>query len=151
MIVGIDTDILVNYVMKGAPSHPAARRFIGEMLESDGQLGIVAQTLHELIHVCTDVRRFENPLSMGEAIRYSRAFWDGGGVVRVTPSPAVFHRTLDLLSTLKLGRKRILDTALAATLEAAGIEIIATFNARHFEIFNFLEVIVPDDGNRPRS
>lgn len=151
MILGVDTDILVNFVMEGAPNHRAARRFVAETIENDAQLGLVAQSMHEFIHVTTDPRRFENPLSMSDALRYGRALWDGGSVVRVTPSPSVFHRTLDLLSALKLGRKRILDTALAATLEESGIEVLATFNARHFEIFNFLEIVVPDDGNRPIS
>ena len=143
MIVAVDTDVLVNWLMKGAPRHAAARRFVDEAIENNDQLGIAAQTMHELIHICTDARRFEKPLSTDEAIDYSRKLWDGGGVVRLAPSSAVFHRTLDLLSTLKLGRKRILDTVLAATLEASGIEILATFNAKDFEIFNFLEVVVP--------
>lgn len=150
MIVGVDTDVLVNWVMSGAPHHAAARRFVEEMVDNDDELGIAAQTIHELVHICTDARRFENPLTMAQAIGYSRSLWDGGGVVRVAPTPTVLHRTLDLLSTLKLGRKRILDTAFAATLEASGIEVLATFNAKHFEIFSFLEVIVPDGGTSSR-
>jgi len=100
--------------------------------------------MYELIHVCTDARRFENPLSMDEAVGYSRALWDGGEVARLLPSATVFHRALELLSSLKLGRKRILDTALAATLEAASVAQLATFNARDFEVFGFLNVIVPE-------
>jgi predicted nucleic acid-binding protein len=45
-----------------------------------------------------------------------------------------------------LGRKRILDTALAATLEAARIRRLATFNGRDFEVFGFLEVVEPGVG-----
>jgi len=131
--------------MDGAPRHEAARQFLAETVENRHQLGIAAQTLHELIHICTDSRRFEKPLSMDEAIGYGRSVWDGADVVRLLPSAGVFHRTLELLSTLKLGRKQILDTALAATLEASSVERLATFNDKDFEIFGFLEVVVPED------
>ena len=46
-----------------------------------------------------------------------------------------------MIRTLNLGRKRILDTAFAATLEAAGVQRLATFNARDFAVFPFLEVV----------
>ena len=49
----------------------------------------------------------------------------------------------DLLTRFRLGRKRILDTALAATMEAAGIKKLATLNKKDFEVFPFLELIVP--------
>jgi predicted nucleic acid-binding protein len=145
LIIGVDTDVLVNGLMDGAPNHDAARHFLRvATVERGHQLGLAAQSMHELIHICTDPRRFENPLSMDEAVRYSRALWDGAEVVRLLPSATVFHRTLELLTSLKLGRKRILDTALAATLEAASVGQLATFNARDFEAFDFLNVIVPE-------
>ena len=131
--------------MDGAPRHEAARQFLVETVKNGHQLGIAVQTLHEQIHICTDARRFEKPLSMDEAIGNSRSLWDASEVVRLSPSAAVFHRTLELLSTLKLGRKRILDTALAATLEACAVERLATFNNKDFEIFGFLDVVVPED------
>ncbi len=84
-------------------------------------------------------------MSMDAAIGYSRSIWDASDVRRLSPSAAVFHRTLELLSTLKLGRKRILDTALAATLEACSVERLATFNDKDFEIFGFLDIVVPED------
>ena len=145
MIIGVDTDVLVNWLMDGAPYHESARHFLRvATVEQGHQLGLASQSMHELIHVCTDPRRFEKPLSMDEAVGYSRALWDGGEVVRLLPSAIVFHRTLELLSSLKLGRKRILDTALAATLQAASVEQLATFNARDFEVFEFLNVVVPE-------
>ena len=37
----------------------------------------------------------------------------------------------------------VLDLALAATLECAGVSRLATFNGRDFAVFDFLEVIEP--------
>ena len=144
MILCVDTDVLVHWVMDGAPLHEPCRRLLGrEIREKGNQLGITPQVLHELIHICTDPRRFENHLSMDQAIMWSRSLWDGKDVVRLLPSAAVFHRTLELLKNLRLGRKRILDTALAATLEAADVKRLATLNARDFEVFPFIETVVP--------
>ncbi len=82
-------------------------------------------------------------MSMEEGLRLVRELWDGREVVRILPAPIVVHRTVELLDQLGLGRKRILDTALAATLEAAKVDHLATFNEKDFQVFPFLEVITP--------
>ena len=144
MIIGIDTDVLVHWAMQGAPRHRAVRRFVEvEVSKQDSRLGLTPQVLHETLHVCTDGRRFEKPLEMKTAISLLRDLWDAKETARLLPGPTTLHRTLELLDSLGLGRKRILDTALAATLEAAGVKRLATLNAPDFRIFPFLEVIDP--------
>lgn len=145
MILGIDTDILVTWVMKGAPLHAVIRRLIRrEMQENGNLLGLTPQVLHEFLHISTDPRRFESPLSMEEALRIGRFLLAAKDVLWLLPTPEVVPRTLELLQELRLGRKRILDTALAATLECAGIRRLATLNGRDYEIFTFLETVGPD-------
>jgi predicted nucleic acid-binding protein len=85
---------------------------------------------------------------MRQAIALTRALWDGKETARILPGPTVVHRMLDLLATMRLGRKRILDTALAATLESAGVTRLATLNAADFRVFSFLEVVDPAVGPR---
>lgn len=144
MTLALDTDVVVHWMMAGAPRHTAARRLVeAEVKKRHGTLGIVPQVLHEFLHVTTDPRRFEHPLSMAEALGRARALWDARETLRIVPSITAFHRTVDLLETLELGRKRILDTALAATLEAAGIRRLATFNGDDFAVFSFLDVVEP--------
>lgn len=77
----------------------------------------------------------------------SRQLWSAEEVLRVLPTPEVMPRTLELMEALRLGRKRILDTALAATLECAGVHRLATFNPDDFAIFGFLELISAPDGS----
>jgi predicted nucleic acid-binding protein len=81
---------------------------------------------------------------MEQAISWSRAIWDDKDVVRLLPSATVLHRVLELMKASRLGRKRILDTALAATLESAGVKKVATLNAKDFDVFPFLETVVPE-------
>ena len=64
-------------------------------------------------------------------------------MTRLLPTQDVLHRSIDLMTRFRLGRKRFLDTALAATMEAAGVKKLATLNKKDFEVFPFLELIVP--------
>jgi predicted nucleic acid-binding protein len=145
VILGVDTDVLVTWVMTGTPLHGSIRRlFDAEIRERGGQLALTPQVIQEFLHVSTDPRRFERPFSMAEALRVCRSLAEAKEILWIVPTREVLPRTLDLLETLKLGRKRILDTALAATLECAGVHRLATLNARDFEVFSFLEVVGPE-------
>lgn len=141
-MLALDTDVLVAWAMAGSPRHEWARGlFAAEVQGQGGSLALTPQVMHELLHVVTDPRRFENPLSMADALRLARRLWDSEDIVRVFPAPEVVPRTLELMAALRLGRKRILDTALAATLECAGIGRLATFNSADFAIFRFLDLV----------
>jgi hypothetical protein len=102
---------------------------------------LAPQILQEFLHVASDPRRFENPLPFEDAIRIARGLWGAREVAQIIPTPEVLPRTLDLMERFGLGRKRILDTAFAATLEAAAVRRIATFNPADFTIFPFLDII----------
>jgi predicted nucleic acid-binding protein len=144
VILGIDTDVLVSWIVIGSPRHADAYRFIEtEVRERGVSLALTPLVVHEFLHVVTDPRRFEKPLAMDQALERIWEIWYAEEVLRIAPSPEVVPRTLKLLSDLQLGRKRILDTALAATLELAGIHHLATFNPSDFKIFEFLEVVTP--------
>jgi predicted nucleic acid-binding protein len=144
MILGLDTDVLVSWAMAGALHHAAARRlFEREIRRGDSWLGLTPQVLHEFLHVVTDARRFPEPLPMERARELASDLWDAAEVERIVPSAGVVPRTLELMGRFGLGRKRILDTALAATLEAAGVRRLATWNGADFAIFPFLEVVGP--------
>ena len=144
MIVGVDTDAIVHWLMEGAPHHADTRKFVErEISEHGNSLGITSQVLYEFLHVSTDPKRFENPLTVNGAVQLLRRLWNGKEIVRVQQTPAVFSRTLELMENLRLGRKRILDAALAATFEAAGIKKIVTLNTKDFQVFGFLEAVSP--------
>ncbi|HTG33595.1 MAG TPA: type II toxin-antitoxin system VapC family toxin [Thermoanaerobaculia bacterium] len=152
MILGIDTDVLVSWLVKVSPRHVDARRLIeSQVRERGGLIALTPLVVQEFLHVVTDPRRFEEPLSMPEAIQRIGEIWESEEVVRILPSSEVMPRTLELLADLRLGRKRILDTALAATLESAEVRRLATFNPGDFRIFDFLELVdSPPKGPRPR-
>lgn len=141
-ILAVDTDVLVSWAVAGADRHAEARRLLEREIAWRGQrLGLAAQVLYELIHVVTDRRRFSEPLSMEDALDLAEGLWIAPETERIAAPPMVLARATELLRRHGLGRKRILDTALAATLESAGVERLATWNARDFEPFGFLELV----------
>ncbi len=143
-VLGVDSDVLVHWAMAGAAHHRAVRGcFEREVREHGRRLGLTQQTLNEFLHVVTDSRRFEHPLPMAEALRLSRELWHRQDVERVMPTADVHDRLCELMKEFRLGRKRILDTALAAILEAAGVRRLATLNGRDFRIFPFIEIVDP--------
>jgi predicted nucleic acid-binding protein len=144
MTLALDTDVLVSWAMTGAPRHQAVRALVARELRGpDSTIGLVPQVMFEFVHVVTDPRRFASPLSMTDAISLAGEVWSARQVTHIVPVATVVPRTFELLTDLHLGRKRILDTALAATLEAAGVGRLATFNARDYAIFSFLEIVSP--------
>jgi predicted nucleic acid-binding protein len=144
VILAIDTDVLVSWIVVGSPRHVDTLRFLNaEVRERGVFLALTPLVIHEFLHVVTDPKRLEKPLPMDEALRRIWKIWDAEEVVRITPSSEVLPRTLELLTGFQLGRKRILDTALAATLELAEIRRLVTFNPSDFRIFKSLEVVTP--------
>lgn len=141
-LLALDTDVLVAWAHAGALRHLESRRLVErEIGERGGRLALTPQVVFEFVHVVTDRRRFEEPLAMQEAGDLAGQLWRSPQVERIPASPRVVPRTLELLRIHGLGRKRILDTALAATLELAGVARLATWNAGDFASFDFLEVV----------
>ncbi len=151
MILGIDTDVLISWLVEVSPRHRDARQLIEtEVRERGSSIALTPLVVQEFLHVVTDTKRFKEPLTMPEAVERIWEIWDSEEVMRVLPTPEVLPRTLELMLDRKLGRKRILDTALAVTLDCAGVHRLATFNPGDYKIFDFLEVVDPPTAKGPR-
>jgi predicted nucleic acid-binding protein len=142
-VLGVDTDALVHWAMEQAPQHQSIRRCFADEIQRGGRLGLTPQVLQEFLHVATDARRFEHPLAMTEALRLSLELWRAKEVEQIVPAANTHDRLCELMDRHQLGRRRIHDTALAVTLEQAGVTRLATLNGRDFEVFSFLELIDP--------
>ena len=141
MTHGIDTDFLVAAEVRDHPFHREADALLHRLLADGHDFALAPETLAEFIHVVTDPRRMPQPLTMNEAISRADHWWQAAEVVRVFPdgqAVAHFHRWL---TRHQLGRKRLLDTLLAATLHSAGIRRIVTNNERDFKILGGLETV----------
>ncbi len=141
MIHGIDTDFLVAVEVAGHPFHAQADALLTRLLDDGHELALAPQTLAEFIHVVTDARRMPQPLTMTAAISRAEQWWQAAEVVRVFPDSRSVADFLQWLRTHRLGRKRLLDTLLAAAFRNAGIRRIITNNPDEYRIFGCFELI----------
>ena len=137
-MIGVDTTFLVQLELLELPAHKAADELLQrEVLQPQVPLALAPQVLAEFIHIVTDPRRFQRPLTADEAVAKARFWWNAGEVRHVFPSAESTALFLDWMQRHQLGRKRILDTQLAAILWTAGVRQVITANPADFHIFGF--------------
>jgi len=141
MTHGIDTDFLVAAEVREHPFHLDANSLLDALLSAGHLLALAPQTLAEFIHVVTDPKRMPRPLTMSEAIQRAEHWWQAKEVLRVFPDGQATSEFLGWLSLYQLGRKRLLDTMLAATMQSAGVQRLITNNRRDFAVFNAFEIV----------
>ena len=93
----------------------------------------------------TDARRFEPPVGMGEALAPARLYLGRANVECVATDAEALAEAFNLVDRHRLGRKRLADTLLAATLLRHGVRQLVTCNRGDFEVFPGLQVIDPRD------
>lgn len=135
-MVGADTTLLVHLEIKEAPEHLRAHEWLRrEILQPAETIALAPQVLTEFIHIVTDPNRFQKPLKMDEAIGKVRFWWNAAEVRHIYPTAESTVLFFDWLSVHRLGRKRLLDTFLAATFRSAGVTRIISGNVRNFSLF----------------
>jgi predicted nucleic acid-binding protein len=140
---GVDTAFLVQFEVKSHPGHSAARQKLQELLTQSDTLVIARQVVAEFVHVVTDPKRFSAPLDMPEALARAEAWWNAKQVDRVFPDDRTLVQFAAWMISRSLGRKRVLDTMLAATLYVHGVTSIVTPNDRDFSVFGVFDIVTP--------
>lgn len=140
---GLDTSFLVQVEVTGHPGHAEARRLLDRLLDAGDRPALAPQVLAEFVHVVTDPARFSAPLAVPAATARAEAWWAAEEVRQVVPADEAVRLFLSWMTVHRLGRRRVLDTLLAATYRAAGVGSIVTANARDFGVFGGFEVLVP--------
>jgi predicted nucleic acid-binding protein len=144
MIHGLDTGFLVAAEVTEHVEHTTARDTLARLLSAGDLIALAPQVLAEFIHIVTDPRRFAQPLDMTAARQLAEQWWTAREVVRVFPDDAATRQFLAWLQQFSLGRKRLLDTLLAATYRQAGIQSLLTTNQADFLVFGVFTCIAPE-------
>lgn len=141
-MIGLDTSFLVGLTIREHPAHAACLDLFETGIRGiQSSAAICAQVLGEFAHVVTDPRRFSEPLNMAEALEISSQWWQAAECRVVEPTPHSFPLFVDWMQRHRLGRKRVLDTLLAANYHSAGIKRIATTDWRDFKVFGVFDLI----------
>jgi len=149
MIQGVDASFLIALELDEHLDHDAARDTFTRHVSTGDRFATAPQVLAEFIHVVTDARRFSRPAGMTKAISLAEQWWTAAEVVQVLPNNASMKRLFDWMRRYSLGRKRILDTLLAATYLEAGVTSILTTNPADFAVFGAFTCIVPTKSATP--
>jgi predicted nucleic acid-binding protein len=140
-VIGVDTSFLVGLAVRESASHRACwDLFEKEILGRTASMAIAPQVLAEFCHVVTDERRFERPLETREAVETCEQWWSAQECRPVVADLETVVLFLAWMREHRLGRKRLLDTLLAATYQRAGVRRLATSNWRDFATFGVFEL-----------
>jgi predicted nucleic acid-binding protein len=143
VIHGLDTGFLVAAEVSEHAEHSGARATLARLVSAGDLIAVAPQVLAEFIHIVTDPRRFTLPLDITAAHQLAEEWWTAREVVRICPDDAATRQFLAWLQQFSLGRKRLLDTLLAATYRRAGIQSLLTTNPADFSVFGVFTCIEP--------
>jgi len=141
---GLDTGFLVAVELPEHPNHTSARSMLAEIVKRGDRLSLAPQVLGEFIHVVTDPRRFTQPLLIDAARHLALQWWTAAEVDHAFLNAPAVQQFLDWHRTHRLGRKRLLDTMLAASYYEAGVTHVLTLNPSDFNVFGEFSVVVPE-------
>jgi predicted nucleic acid-binding protein len=143
MIHGLDTGFLVAAEVAEHADHIAARATLQRLVAAGDQFAIAPQVLAEFIHIVTDGRRFSAPLDIAAARQIAEQWWTAREVVHVFPDDSAVGYFFDWLQRFSLGRKRLLDTLLAASYKEFGVRSLLTTNPADFAVLGVFTCTTP--------
>jgi predicted nucleic acid-binding protein len=142
-MIGLDCNILVQLAFADHPANAKTVAAVQAEIERGERLVFPLLIVTEFLHVATDDRRFSPPLAMTEALDWIEEFTSNSTVSLLPPTDESFRQMLRWMREFHLGRKRILDTHLAAVLHTSGVRRLLTSNPADFKVFDVLEIVMP--------
>ena len=143
-MIGLDCNILVQLAFADHPANLQTLAAVQTETAQGTKLVFPSLAINEFLHVATDARRFAPPLTMNEALDWIEDFLGNSSVEMIEPTKASMDQTIRWMRQFNLGRKRILDTHLAAVLHTGGVRRLLTANPADFAVFGVLETVTPE-------
>jgi predicted nucleic acid-binding protein len=142
-MTGLDCNILVQLALQDHPANSATIAAVKTEVQQGHILVVPPLVINEFLHVVTDAKRFSPPLTMIEALDWIEEFIANSAVTVPDTTTASSRQALQWMREFNLGRKRILDTYLAAVLHSAGVKRLLTSNPTDFSAFGVFEICSP--------
>lgn len=142
-MIGLDCNILVQLAFADHVANAKTVAAVQIETQKGEKLVFPSLVVAEFLHVATDARRFAPPLTMPEALDWIEDFLESPMVSLLEPGQTSMDQTLQWMRQFNLGRKRILDTQLTASLHSHGVRRLLTSNPADFAVFGVLEIVVP--------
>lgn len=139
----IDANILVYAVNSDAPQHVASRALLETALDPAVKLYVTSQILCEFYSVITNPKRIAVASSSAEALQMIVDLLDLPGLEVLAARTQAVTALMELLKRHPVTGGRVFDLQIVATMQAASIRRIYTFNTGDFQKFPELAVITP--------
>ena len=140
----IDTNILVYRADQDSTFHLPSVSLINRGLRGDVSLCLAPQNLTEFYAVMTNPKRVINPIDSAAARVEIERYLQSQNIRKIYQTADLIPKLLELINKYPPTRQQIFDLQLIATMLVNGITRIYTFNARHFQPYQEIEVIVPE-------
>ncbi len=144
-LVGVDTPFLVSHTVREHPEHERAVSVREQLLEGRCLFALCPTVLDEFLHVVTDGKRFERPLSMTKALQIAQIWVQSQESRLLFDTEESQRQQLAWMREHRLGRKRINDTRIAAIYLHHGVRTLLTTNIRDYSLFRAFEIVNLDD------
>ncbi|MCH8473692.1 MAG: hypothetical protein LAT55_00510 [Opitutales bacterium] len=144
-LIGIDTPFLIAHTVQEHPEHRLAVNCCENLLHHNHTFALCSTVIDEFLHVVTDPKRFEIPLTMSRAIQLARIWTNSQETVLYAATEASLRQHFDWMIEHRLGRKRINDTRIASIYITHGITRLLTSNSRDYSIFGVFETLDMND------
>ncbi|NOT02630.1 MAG: PIN domain-containing protein [Phycisphaerales bacterium] len=138
----IDTSVLARLLERDSPKGRAARCLLEEPRFESAELSLCSQALTEFWVVATRPRESNGyGLAPADADACITDFLDSFGFL--PDPPDLFDRWRNLVVSYGVRGKVAHDARFVALIQAYGARRVLTFNARDFQRYDGIEVIVP--------
>lgn len=138
----IDVNVLVYAHRQDAPNHPAFRRWLEAVMQSDRAYGISDIVLSGFLRVVTHPRVFKTPTPLNQAIAFTQDVRDQPNCVVVEPGRRHWDIFTRLCRNAAARGNLVADAYLAALAIESGCEWITT--DRDYSRFEGLRWRAPD-------
>ena len=142
-MTGLDTNILIQLAVAAHAQFDATTKLFEAETERGELFAVAPLVVTEFLHAVSDARRFNPPMPQTVALDWIEGFLTLPQVRTIQTKENSLQVTFQWMRQFQLGRKRILDTHLAATLHTHGISRLMTSNPRDFSVFQVFEIITP--------
>jgi predicted nucleic acid-binding protein len=140
----VDTNVLVYRADRDSAFHLPSVNLINRGLRGGIPLCLAPQNLTEFYAVVTSPKRVANPIAPVDARAEIEKYLQSQNIRKIYQTAALMSKLRELIDKYRPTRQQIFDLQLVATMLINNITRIYTFNAKHFQPYQEIEVITPE-------
>ena len=140
----VDTNILVYRADQDSAFHLPSSNLINRGFRGDIALCLAPQNLTEFYAVTTSPKRVANPITPVEACVEIEKYIQSQNIRKIYQTTDLMSKLLELIDKYRPTQQQIFDLQLVATMLINDVTRIYTFNAKHFQPYQEIEVMTPE-------